>query len=303
MDYKGNVCKVCGEKFTESDDIVVCPECGTPYHRECYKKEGRCINTELHQKHESWKPEISEKNDYEEPYKCEKCGYENNPSSRFCEGCGASLYDEKKILDDMNDSLQKAVCESMNIDDEEIDGVKMYKLAYFVRNNIPYYITMFKRFNKTGKKISFNFLCFLFPYYYFACRKMYGWAAASFAVITLLSVPAMMDILTGSNGLMTTIDSAITQTSMFSAVLNVTNFLTIAFKIIIAMLANWIYCKFAVKSVKSLEGSCSDTEMVYVLMKKGGTNIWAIVITFAIELVVMTGLMMILGLILFTSSV
>lgn len=303
MDYKGNVCKVCGKKFTESDDIVVCPECGTPYHRECYKKEGRCINTELHQKHESWKPEISEKNDYEEPYKCEKCGCENNPSSRFCEGCGASLYDEKKILDDMNDSLQKAVCESMNIDDEEIDGVKMYKLAYFVRNNIPYYITMFKRFNKTGKKISFNFLCFLFPYYYFAGRKMYGWAAASFAVITLLSVPAMMDILTGSNGLMTTIDSAITQTSMFSAVLNVTNFLTIAFKIIIAMLANWIYCKFAVKSVKSLEGSCSDTEMVYVLMKKGGTNIWAIVITFAIELVVMTGLMMILGLILFTSSV
>ena len=303
MDYKGNVCKVCGEKFTESDDIVVCPECGTPYHRECYKKEGRCINTELHQKHESWKPEISEKNDYEEPYKCEKCGYENNPSSRFCEGCGASLYDEKQILDDMNDSLQKAVCESMNIDDEEIDGVKMYKLAYFVRNNIPYYITMFKRFNKTGKKISFNFLCFLFPYYYFAGRKMYGWAAASFAVITLLSVPAMMDILTGSNGLMTTIDSAVTQTSMFSAVLNVTNFLTIAFKIIIAMLANWIYCKFAVKSVKSLEESCSDTEMVYVLMKKGGTNIWAIVITFAVELVVMTGLMMILGLILFTSSV
>lgn len=302
MDYKGNICKVCGEKFNESDDIVVCPECGTPYHRECYKKEGKCINSELHQKNQSWKPEISDESE-KDNHKCEKCGYENNPSSSFCENCGEPLCDEKKIIDDMNDSLQKAVCESMNIDDEEIDGVKMYKMAYFVRSNIPYYITMFKRFNRTGRKISFNFICFLFPYYYFANRKMYGWAAVSFAVLTLLSVPAMLDILTGNNGFMTTISSELTQTSMFSAVLNVSNFLTIAFKVIIALFANWIYCKFAVKSIKSLDGNCSDSELVYNLMKKGGTNVWAIVITFVIEIAVITGLMMILGLALFASSV
>lgn len=301
MDYKGNICKVCGEKFKESDDIVVCPECGTPYHRECYKKEGKCINSELHQKNQSWKPEITDESE-KDNHKCRKCGYENNSSSSFCENCGEPLCDEKKIIDDMNDSLQKAVCESMNIDDEEIDGVKMYKMAYFVRSNIPYYITMFKRFNRTGRKISFNFICFLFPYYYFANRKMYGWAAISFAVITLLSVPAMLDILTANNGFMTTISSELTQTSMFSALLDVSNFLTIAFKVIIAMFANWIYCRFAVKSIKSLDGSCSDSEMVYNLMKKGGTNVWAIVITFVIEIAVIMGLMVILGLVLFASS-
>ena len=33
--YIGNTCPVCGEKFKAGDDAVGCPDCGTPYHREC----------------------------------------------------------------------------------------------------------------------------------------------------------------------------------------------------------------------------------------------------------------------------
>ena len=40
--YEGYTCPVCGEKFKESDDIVACPECGAPHHRDCWKKEGHC---------------------------------------------------------------------------------------------------------------------------------------------------------------------------------------------------------------------------------------------------------------------
>lgn len=36
MDYRGQHCPICGKEFCDGDDIVVCPECGTPYHRECY---------------------------------------------------------------------------------------------------------------------------------------------------------------------------------------------------------------------------------------------------------------------------
>ena len=35
IDYTGLECPICGEKFTAQDDIVVCPECGAPYHRAC----------------------------------------------------------------------------------------------------------------------------------------------------------------------------------------------------------------------------------------------------------------------------
>lgn len=36
--YTGNHCPVCEQAFTDEDDIVVCPDCGTPYHRACWQK-------------------------------------------------------------------------------------------------------------------------------------------------------------------------------------------------------------------------------------------------------------------------
>ncbi len=37
-DYKGNTCPVCKQKFKEADDIVVCQDCGTPYHANVGKR-------------------------------------------------------------------------------------------------------------------------------------------------------------------------------------------------------------------------------------------------------------------------
>ncbi len=33
MDYKGCKCASCHKVLKEGDDIVICPECGAPYHR------------------------------------------------------------------------------------------------------------------------------------------------------------------------------------------------------------------------------------------------------------------------------
>ena len=35
MDFTKYTCPVCGETFQNGDDVVVCPECGAPHHREC----------------------------------------------------------------------------------------------------------------------------------------------------------------------------------------------------------------------------------------------------------------------------
>ena len=48
MKYTGIPCAACGKKFTAEDDVVVCPECGTPYHRACYKELGHCVNEARH---------------------------------------------------------------------------------------------------------------------------------------------------------------------------------------------------------------------------------------------------------------
>ena len=46
--FKEGSCPVCNRPFGEDDDIVVCPECGTPHHRECWQLVGHCVNKGLH---------------------------------------------------------------------------------------------------------------------------------------------------------------------------------------------------------------------------------------------------------------
>ena len=46
--YYGCPCEGCGKPLTLQDDIVVCPDCGAPYHRDCYEKLGRCIHAPAH---------------------------------------------------------------------------------------------------------------------------------------------------------------------------------------------------------------------------------------------------------------
>lgn len=48
IDYLGLKCGVCGEDFKKDDDVVVCPECGTPSHRTCYKDNKGCPNADKH---------------------------------------------------------------------------------------------------------------------------------------------------------------------------------------------------------------------------------------------------------------
>lgn len=92
--YIGSKCMICEELFKEDDDIVVCPDCGTPYHRECWKKEDKCINEKLHESGMSWIPEEQKcphtENDGE-PIRCIRCGSENDSSKLFCGECGMPL--------------------------------------------------------------------------------------------------------------------------------------------------------------------------------------------------------------------
>ena len=72
-DYKGNTCPVCKQKFKEADDIVVCPDCGTPYHRECWKMGGVCVHQADHAAGFEWTPDnvISDRPD---DIVCPNCG-------------------------------------------------------------------------------------------------------------------------------------------------------------------------------------------------------------------------------------
>ena len=69
LQIEGRKCVVCQSYLFEDDDVVFCPECGAPHHRDCYKSVGRCGVAHLHGTSEEYKfvPQPEETPKAEEP--------------------------------------------------------------------------------------------------------------------------------------------------------------------------------------------------------------------------------------------
>lgn len=98
MKYKNSLCDGCGLPFKEEDDVVVCPECGTPQHRECYKKNNCCVNEHRHGESFEWnnlaapaesKPVKAKP--AEDMLPCPSCGHLNPKDAKNCENCSMRL--------------------------------------------------------------------------------------------------------------------------------------------------------------------------------------------------------------------
>ena len=91
MRYTNEKCDGCGKIFTDDEDIVVCPECATPQHRECYKNHGGCVNSHKHGEDFTW-TNSDNLVSYAVPEKaktipCPNCGYGNPEGSDHCKQC------------------------------------------------------------------------------------------------------------------------------------------------------------------------------------------------------------------------
>ena len=85
-DYTNTVCPVCGQAFSPEDDVVVCPLCGAPHHRACYKRNGRCAYAADHGTPRQWTPPVSRGD--EDARICGNCGTANPPGADVCACCG-----------------------------------------------------------------------------------------------------------------------------------------------------------------------------------------------------------------------
>ena len=189
---------VCGKVFTDDDDVVVCVECGTPYHRECYKQSG-CINEELHKSGKSWRSQ----NDTEK-ITCKGCGKELSPDQRYCDRCGtpagAEPHARSPHMENMQDTPYPGSGRILTLEvrPEEIadDDVTFGELAKFVGPSAGYYMPRFAMINRFGFKIGINIGALLFPELYFAYRKMPLTALGIMLIRMLLGLPSLLVMLT-----------------------------------------------------------------------------------------------------------
>ncbi|MDE6729290.1 MAG: hypothetical protein K2J71_00750 [Oscillospiraceae bacterium] len=318
--YTGSVCKECRQVFQAQDDVVVCPDCGTPYHRTCWDKNGTCTNVSLHQAIRMKQPGAQGGwFGYEQSYRkhnggiiCRNCNHVNLSDSEICAACGRDLREQeqqdnagkssaeinpekRQVTMLMADGQKKTFdftdpCCGMS-PEEDMAGERLGDVANFVKTNTIYYIPLFKRFKETGRKISFNLPCILFPYFYFANRKMWFMTILSGLLWIFSSVPSLMlsmlrmftdhsylKLFEESGVSAAAIESITTFLRMNQPLLEQLEtpffFLGILIRILFCLFGNYLYYQFTLRSVRRIRKHTNSRKIKNMLLQtEGGTNI------------------------------
>ncbi len=290
LDYTHIKCPVCGGAFKEDDDIVVCPQCGAPYHRECYQKEGKCIFENLHEEGKDWAPPPPPAPKAGEPSaeikdrECPVCGTLNAHSALFCNRCGTSLLGAGQpgqkppqapppFVDSpppVSRNAYGGVVPPFSFDPmggvspaEFLDeGVSFGDASKLVRQNTTYYMPVFRYIKQTGRN-KFNFSAFLFSGAWLLYRKQYKTGALvaglmfclylAYMLVTIFVSAPLLTELAGQVGMDITQGFSPTNEQMLAISQLVANDLTMYVKISLPLLC--LLAMLAVMIVVGVRGN------------------------------------------------
>lgn len=216
MDYIGKKCPVCQKYFHADDDVVVCPDCGTPHHRECYESLGHCSNENLHEQGYDYQEDKENFAETDGMKICPSCGHANDNSHFFCGQCGAPLspgqaprqqqappqgagipFGQQQNPQGGNTAFNMPFMDPLAGVDSNADfgdGITAGETAKYVKQNTPYFIRVFHNI-KTMNKSKFNFAAALFTGGYLLYRKMYKIGAVfAFIQLAMIAVESYLTI-------------------------------------------------------------------------------------------------------------
>ena len=285
LNISGEKCSVCKAYLFEDDDIVYCPDCGAPHHRECYNGLGHCALEELHGTENQYKkPEQpnsepkSEKTQDVQNTVCTSCGETYNKNAPACPRCNTPNLSKMGARFVTFDFLG-----GVPADYDLGDGVTADEAKRFVASNTQRYIPKFAVF-KSGKKASWNWASFLAPSAWFFSRKMYvfGVIAATLEIaFTMLMLPfnnAINTVLpvTDTTGYMEMSNMIIEYLPEIGITVFITAFigllLIIALKILCGIFGDKIYNRYVLSTVIDIKENYEDKDTAF--RKKGGMSIW-----------------------------
>lgn len=186
MTYENNHCPACGKAFTAQDDIVVCPECGTPHHRGCWHALGACANSALHGDY-TWQPEFAAQdepaNDNVRTQPCPRCGRPCDSDALTCPHCGQQLgmRGERDEFAFNSDVFLRGIKTDPSAD---LGGITVRDASMLVQYRVPDYVRKFGRTGKTG----WNWAAFFFSPFWFFYRKIYKAGALFLGILMVCSV-------------------------------------------------------------------------------------------------------------------
>ena len=311
--YTGNHCPVCEQAFTDTDDIVVCPDCGTPYHRDCWKKVGACMHRSEHAAGFEWQPEVGpEAVKAAHEATCPNCGTRNTPGAARCSHCGCPLpRSEADSADAAKPEEQVPIyardpsavnnrsaapgphIETYSADreggiyrreigpEDTIDGIKAKDWAADVGRSPMYYLMQFFRMSITNRKAAVCLSAFLFGPAYLFYRKMWKEGLLTAILTIVLSIPTFIEIISVFNPSLL----GAMPLGWLPAAVNVCAVASWALNIILGLFAVSWYRREAKKNIDRIYADYPDGEArTDALLQKGGTNLLAALLYFGIML-------------------
>ncbi len=289
--YEGYSCPVCQLPFKETDDIVTCPECGAPHHRNCWKENKHCFYQDTHNTPEQWSREKTTTATPQEntaqttagtTHTCAHCGTQNSAFAEFCSHCGHSLDAEEWTSSQQQPPFNGEYREYQPFsaphrdtyinDSEEIDGVKARDLRVFVGQNAQYYLPRFSKLCKRETSVSWNWAAFLLTPYWLWYRKqyLYGTLVLLFEVLQTLCTAFFLygylgaSAVTGYTDLATLMQQHVGDPVFFrwELVVLLCSVIQMLIRIFFGIVGNYLYFRVAKKRIQKwrAEGS-SDFEL------------------------------------------
>lgn len=253
MDYYNHRCPVCEKPFEKDSEIVVCPECGTPHHRECYEQETYCHFQDKHQEGFDYKKEYSSEKHKEHKASdrtapppsggtgivaCENCGTFNIAGSKTCTNCGSELPESENKYNAYDRHTEESTpppftgqnqtqngqpfggfafdpMGGLKPETEVGGGITVGETAKFVKNNTPFYTRMFHQIKIFGRS-RFSFVGFIFHGGWMLYRKMYKLGAFITAIMALLII-SQLYIGTFYSDMLTRLSEITSNASVYSA--------------------------------------------------------------------------------------
>ena len=285
--YLGSTCPVCGEPFTASDDIVVCPACGTPHHRICYERLGECRFTNRHPDGYVWQAPQAQEEPHDRSIVCPRCGTENAPGAFLCQNCGMPLSAAQQpgagsARPFSAGPFAGPAAQVVAIGpDDPIDSIPARCYARFIGPNPGYFITRFHIMSSTGRSVIPNFSALFFGPFYYIYRKLYkvGVPLLLFLIVSL--IPSFIFAYHYAPYLLETInlvDPPAFDLAPYQTLLVLDKILRYAYAVVciaLSLFANKLYFSHCKRGITQIQATCADHPSAnegQLYLRRGGVD-------------------------------
>ncbi|MGN0706923.1 MAG: RING finger protein [Faecalibacterium sp.] len=305
--YYGCPCEGCGRPLTLQDDIVVCPDCGSPYHRSCYEKLGMCVHAPAHANHYEWHFPYQDS----ELRTCPACGERTLRSEERCRCCGADMppegqaqpNDRAAAESEQNgafdyagmyrqfgqtgsaaDPMRQATQAAFGAE-QMLDGIPCQDWMDYIGPSASTYLADYGRMQLQNSKTSMCFSALLFGPFYFFYRKAWKPAFAFLAAELLLAAPTFISMLQISESPLAPALSA----SALVLLARICSVLSFVLMILRGMFGKWFYRKSAAEQIRRIRKDFPDAAKRRVVLAAQGGVSWAAVVGAFVLLMVVGG--------------